>query len=62
MPKKEQKIDKLLKLFDEEEFYIQDLIAVILAQLSGMKEDSYITGMKIGDSFYEVSIKRRRIQ
>ena len=57
-----KKFDKLLKLLDEEEFYVNDFLALTCAQLCDLKNDTYTTGLKVGGKFFEISIKRRELQ
>lgn len=57
-----KKFDKLLKLIDEEDFYVNDFLAFICAQLCEVKNDTYTTGLKVGGKFFEVNIKRRELQ
>ena len=57
-----KKFDKLLKLLDEEEFYVNDFLALTCAQLCEFKNDTYTTGLKVGGKFFEINIKRRELQ
>ena len=56
------KFDKLLKLLDEEDFYINDFLALTCARLCEFKNDTYTTGLKVGGKFFEINIKRRELQ
>lgn len=56
-----EKFKKLLDLLDEEEFYINDFVAVICCMLYNLSQETYATGLKINDSFFDVSITKRRL-
>lgn len=61
MQANEEKFKKLLELLDEEDYYINDFIAVVCCMLCSLSQDKYATGLKIGDSFFDVSITKRRL-
>ena len=58
----EEKFEKLLKLLDEEEYYVNDFLACICCVLCNIQQDRYITGIKVGGNFFDISITKRRLQ
>ena len=57
----EEKFDRLLKLMDEEDFYISDFLAMVCCCLSNFPTDEYKTSFSIGGKFFEVEIKKKGI-
>lgn len=59
--KMEEKFDKLLKLVNEEDFYISDFLAMVCCCLSDSPRDEYKTSFSIGGKFFEIEIKKKGI-
>ena len=57
-----QKFEKLLDLLEDDDYYINDFLACICCALLGISQDRYETGIKVGDSFFNISITKRRLQ
>ena len=60
--KDSQRMNKLLELMQDEDYYVGDFILCVCANLMNKKENSFSTSLKIGDKIFEVQINRRTIQ
>ena len=57
-----QRMNKLLELMKDEDYYVGDFILCVCANLLNKKEDVFNTSLKIGDKIFEIQINRRTIQ
>lgn len=57
-----QRMNKLLELMKDEDYYVGDFILCVCANLLNKKEDVFNTSLKIGNKIFEIQINRRAIQ
>ena len=57
-----QRMNKLLELMKDEDYYVGDFILCVCANLLNKKEDTFNTSLKIGNKIFEIQINRRTIQ
>lgn len=57
-----EKFDKLLELIQNEEFYVSDFLFCVCANLASKKEDCFNTSLRVGDKFFDITIRKGVVQ
>ena len=58
----QERMNKLLDLMRDDDYYVGDFMLCVCANLMNRKEDSYSTSLRIGDKIFEININRRGLQ